>query len=91
MVINPTVEIYLLDKQGKILGHALPPESVKTDSVDLGPVQILIDGGAQMPLRGTDPRNDEIKQLRLAFGSMANKIREQFEHLKETDLRQILS
>ena len=30
MVINPTVEIYLLDKQGKILGHALPPESVHT-------------------------------------------------------------
>ena len=57
MVINPTVEIYLLDKEGKILGHGVPPESVQVNVVDLGPVQTLIDGGAQMPLRGTDPRN----------------------------------
>jgi signal transduction histidine kinase len=63
MVINPTVEIYLLDKQGKILGHALPPDSVHTDQVDLGPVQILIGGGAQMPLRGTDPRNLEREKV----------------------------
>lgn len=57
MVINPTVEIYLLDQQGKILSHALPHESIQTDHVNLGPVQTLIDGEAQMPLRGTDPRN----------------------------------
>jgi signal transduction histidine kinase len=63
MVINPTVEIYLLDKQGKILGHAMPPESIQTDHVDLGPVQILIDGEAQMPLRGTDPRNLEREKV----------------------------
>ena len=63
MVINPTVEIYLLDKQGKILGHALPPESVRTDQVDLGPVQTLMGGDAQMPLRGTDPRNLEREKV----------------------------
>lgn len=63
MVINPTVEIYLLDRQGKILGHALPPESVQTDQVDLGPVQTLIGGEAQMPLRGTDPRNSEREKV----------------------------
>lgn len=63
MVINPTVEIYLLDKQGKILGHALPPESIQIDHVDLGPVQTLIDGEAQMPLRGTDPRNLEREKV----------------------------
>ena len=28
MVINPTAEIYLLDTEGRILGHGLPPESV---------------------------------------------------------------
>jgi len=63
MVINPTVEIYLLDKQGSILGHALPPESVHTDRVDLGPVQILMAGNAKMPLRGTDPRNLEREKV----------------------------
>jgi len=70
MIINPTVEIYLLDKQGKILGHALPPESVQTDQVDLGPVLTLIDGEAQMPLRGTDPRNREREKIFSAFPVM---------------------
>lgn len=70
MVINPTVEIYLLDRQGKILGHALPPESIETDHVNLGPVQTLIGGGAQMPLRGTDPRNREREKVFSAFPVM---------------------
>ncbi len=63
MVINPTVEIYLLDKQGSILGHSFPPESIQTGRVDLGPIQTLIDGDAQMPLRGTDPRNIEREKV----------------------------
>jgi signal transduction histidine kinase len=70
MVINPTVEIYLLDKQGKILGHAFPPESIQTDHVRLGPVQTLIDGDAQMPLRGTDPRNRDREKVFSAFPVM---------------------
>jgi signal transduction histidine kinase len=57
MIINPTVEVYLLDTGGRILANALPPESVRTDRVDLGPVRALISGAAEMPLRGTDPRN----------------------------------
>ncbi len=72
MVINPTVEIYLLDKQGKILGHAMPPESVQTDRVDLGPVLTLIDGNARMPLRGTDPRNLEREKVFSAHPVMHN-------------------
>ena len=31
MVINPSVEVYLLDRSGNILGHGLPPESVLQD------------------------------------------------------------
>lgn len=61
MVINPTVEVYLLDKQGRILGHSLPPDSVLTDRVDLAPVKALISGHAKMPLRGTDPRSTREK------------------------------
>ncbi|MDH3647768.1 MAG: ATP-binding protein [Gammaproteobacteria bacterium] len=57
MIINPTVEAYLLDTQGAILAHALPPESMLTDRVDLAPVHALLAGDVDMPLRGTDPRN----------------------------------
>jgi len=70
MIINPTVEIYLLDKQGGILGHALPPESVQTSHVDLAPVLTLIGGEAQMPLRGTDPRNLDREKVFSAFPVM---------------------
>ena len=59
MVINPTVEIYLLDKEGLILAHALPPESIQTERVDLQPVREIISDDVEMPLKGTDPRNIE--------------------------------
>lgn len=63
MVINPSVEIYLLDTEGRILNHAMPPESVTTDRVDLAPVRELIAGDVDMPLRGTDPRNTDREKV----------------------------
>ncbi len=57
MVINPTAEIYLLDKDGNILGHNLPAATVLTSAIDLAPVLTLVDGSTQFPLRGDDPRN----------------------------------
>jgi signal transduction histidine kinase len=63
MVVNPTVEVYLLDTRGRILGHNLPPETLQTDRVDLGAVRRLIAGGVEMPFRGTDPRNLEREKV----------------------------
>ena len=63
MIINPTVEAYLLDTEGVILAHALPPESVLTDRVELGPIRMLIAGDVDMPLRGTDPRNPDRQKV----------------------------
>lgn len=57
MVINPTAEVYLLDKTGRILGHALPPDTVQLVTVDMEPVQALINASRAMPIRGSDPRN----------------------------------
>jgi signal transduction histidine kinase len=57
MIINPTVEVYLLDTEGRILAHALPPEAVQAERVALDPVLELIAGDSEMPLRGTDPRH----------------------------------
>jgi len=63
MVINPTAEIYLLDKKGGILGHSLPAETVLQASVDLQPVLTLIDGDARFPLHGDDPRSSTSKKV----------------------------
>lgn len=57
MVINPSAEVYLLDETGRIISHALPPESIVRTSVDLAPVNALINGSARLPIRGDDPRN----------------------------------
>lgn len=71
MVINPSVEIYLLDAEGRILSHALPAGAVRVERVDLEPLRRFLDGGAEMPLRGTDPRSTESligpKTRRVAF------------------------
>ena len=67
MVINPTAEIYLLDTEGKILGHGLPPETVMLDSVDLVPLKELIEGSAPMPIRGDDPRSGSTRKVFSAF------------------------
>lgn len=57
MIINPTVEVYLLDKQGRILGHALPPGVVKLEFIDLEPIHEWLAGDVKMPFKGSDPRN----------------------------------
>ena len=63
MIINPTVEVYLLDTDGQILAHAMPPDSLQTARVSLEPVRELIGGESEMPLRGTDPRNVEREKV----------------------------
>ncbi|MEM9690360.1 MAG: hypothetical protein AAF917_12890 [Pseudomonadota bacterium] len=56
MIINPTAEIYLLDTQGRILGHGMPADTALKSRVDLAPVRALLDNPSHLPIRGTDPR-----------------------------------
>ena len=59
MVINPSIELYLLDRHGLIMGYNAPEGKVKRTWVGLEPLQKFFDGHAQYPLKGDDPRNDE--------------------------------
>ncbi|MDX2428811.1 MAG: ATP-binding protein [Xanthomonadales bacterium] len=74
MIINPTVEVFLLDTEGNILAHAFPPESILQNQVDLSPVKALIGGNVEMPLRGTDPRNLDREKIFSAFPVMHNDV-----------------
>jgi signal transduction histidine kinase len=67
MVINPTAEIYLLDSEGHILGHALPAETIMLDKVDIAPLKQLIEGSVPMPIRGDDPRSASVRKVFSAF------------------------
>lgn len=59
MVINPAIEIYYLDLQGKILSYSADPGVVKRNSVSLGPILAFLDGKPMFPLLGDDPRSHE--------------------------------
>lgn len=59
MAINPLVELYLLDPQGRVLGHAMPDNPTLTESVDLVPIRIWLARLGQSPLRGQDPRRPD--------------------------------
>jgi two-component system, OmpR family, sensor kinase len=69
MSINPTVEVYLLDAQARVIGHALDlPGNPGGDAdptgrqVDMAPMQRLLQVAAgdesvvRLPVLGTDPR-----------------------------------
>lgn len=55
MAVNPSVEVYLLDNDGRIVGNAAPPDHLKRDRVDLGPIRLLL-AGTPLPILGDDPR-----------------------------------
>lgn len=63
MVINPSIEIYLLDPTGRILAFSAPQGKVKSRQVDLGPVKRWLAGDMTMPLMGDDPREPNRKKV----------------------------
>jgi signal transduction histidine kinase len=57
MVVNPSIEVYLLNPGGEILAYSAPPGKVKRDRVDLKPIKKWFEAGTLFPLTGDDPRN----------------------------------
>ena len=62
MAINRSIEIYLLDPEGRVLTFSAAPGVVKRDRVSLEPVKALLDGGA-LPIYGDDPRSETRKNV----------------------------
>jgi signal transduction histidine kinase len=59
MSLNPALEVYLLDTQGRVIGHALDVKSPIDTQVDLQVVRPLADrrlAPPPLPLLGDDPR-----------------------------------
>lgn len=56
MAVNPSVEVYLLDDQGRVLGHDAPPGHLRREQVDVAPLKALL-AGAPLPILGDDPRS----------------------------------
>jgi signal transduction histidine kinase len=57
MVINPTVEVYLLDTQGQILSHNLPSETQLQAQIPLSQINTFLEPDSHRPLVNLDPRS----------------------------------
>jgi len=58
MVINPSIEVYLLDLEGRVVQHSAPPGRVLRDSIDIEPIKAFLAEGAELPILGDDPRDE---------------------------------
>nr|WP_314583310.1 HAMP domain-containing sensor histidine kinase [uncultured Pseudomonas sp.] len=62
MLVNPSVEVYLLDMDGKIVGDAAPKDRILRDRINLEPVRELL-SGAPLPILGDDPRSLDARKV----------------------------
>jgi signal transduction histidine kinase len=62
MIINPSLEVYLLDKQGKILTFYAPDKIVKLKYIPLEPIKEFISRKDRPFILGPDPRNADRKK-----------------------------
>jgi len=53
-VVNPRIDVYLLDRGGKVLAASVKDE-IKRDTVDLAPIRQFFDQNAKLPILGEDP------------------------------------
>lgn len=63
MVINPSIEVYLLGPDGRLLSWSSPEHSLRRDYVDLTPIQAFLAGNTHLPLLGDDPRHTERRKV----------------------------
>lgn len=57
MVINPSIEVYLVDPAGAILSYNAPPGKVTRTHISLAPITAFLTESQELPIRGDDPRD----------------------------------
>jgi two-component system, OmpR family, sensor kinase len=67
MVINPNIELYLLDPQGTILNFSAPPGKIKRQDISLDPLHRFLSGAEDFPILGDDPRDLTRKKVFSVF------------------------
>jgi signal transduction histidine kinase len=63
MHINPAIEIYLLDTDGRILAFEAPQKKIKRERMDLAPIKRFLDGDVAYPILGDDPRSETRQKI----------------------------
>lgn len=63
MAVNPSIEVYLLDPQGKIMAHVAPYKKVKLTEVSIAPINEFIATEGKECVLGDDPRYPGAEQI----------------------------
>lgn len=62
MVINPSIEVYLLNNEGKILAYFAPDKEVKLEKIPLEPIHEFLEVGSASFVMGVDPKNEHVEK-----------------------------
>ncbi|RPI74376.1 MAG: sensor histidine kinase [Ignavibacteriales bacterium] len=63
MVINPSIEVYLLDDKGKILTYFAPHKTLELEYIPLEHVKEFIETNGEEFVLGVDPKNPEAEKV----------------------------
>jgi signal transduction histidine kinase len=59
MVLNPSVEVYLLDSLGGVIAYSAPDSVIRRRTVGLAPVKAFLRDGGKSFVMGDDPRSEK--------------------------------
>lgn len=62
MAVNPGVQVYLLDADGRVQHYIGEPGMVRQEQMDLAAIRAFLSGAA-LPLRGTDPMGSGVPRI----------------------------
>jgi signal transduction histidine kinase len=63
MILGPTIELYVLDKEGKLITYDAPEEKIKLKQVDLKPIIAFVERKRELPILGDDPRSTSKQKI----------------------------
>ncbi len=63
MAVHPSIEVYLLDPEGRIITYVVPSKDVKTDAVSLAPIKSFLARTSDHIIKGDDPRNPDSSKI----------------------------
>ncbi|MBC8043693.1 MAG: HAMP domain-containing histidine kinase [Rhizobacter sp.] len=63
MVINPSIELYLVSLEGRVVAHAAPPDKMRRTAIALEPVTRFLGKTSALPVFGDDPRSLDAQKI----------------------------
>ncbi|MEM1080580.1 MAG: ATP-binding protein [Pseudomonadota bacterium] len=72
MTVNPSIEVYLLALDGRVLTYSAPYKRVQMDRVDLQPIEYFLRDEPRFPIVGDNPRDPAQRQVFSAAPVMQN-------------------